>query len=103
MGIEYMIFVQPGNKYMTSGNKVYGFLTIRKQIYAQWEKNICPMGKKIYAQREKIDDHFFLQRCQKKRYEHSLTASVYLEVILYWGKLDLVGPLKITMPFKKLL
>ena len=60
MGIEYMIFVQPGNKYMTSGNKVYGFLTIRKQIYAQLGKNICPVGKrymptgkKIYAQREK--------------------------------------------------
>ena len=71
MGIEYMIFVQPGNKYMTSGNKVYGFLTIRKQIYAQWEKiyvqwekDICLPGKKYMPRGKKIP--FFPPKMSKE-------------------------------------
>ena len=40
-GRKYMIFWQPGKKYMASGNKIYDFSTARKKIYDQWEKNIC--------------------------------------------------------------
>ena len=40
-GRKYMIFLKPGKKYMTSGNKIYDFSTARKKIYGQWEKNIC--------------------------------------------------------------
>ena len=48
MGIKYMLFEQPGKKYMTNGNKIYDFLTVRSKIYDR------PIGIKSTTKRNKI-------------------------------------------------
>ena len=85
MEIKYMLFWQPGKKYMPNGNKIYAFLTSRKKIYDQWEKNICPMGKKYMPNGKKIYDFFTSKKKIYSQWEQNIwqagKKSTYLNIL----------------------
>ena len=52
-----MIFMQPGKKSMTSGEKINAFLTARKKIYDQQEKNVSRSNPDIVVLYRYITGH----------------------------------------------